>query len=579
MHHPVMKKHEKYVAFKPIALSHRKWPAQIMTQAPIWCSVDLRDGNQALPIPMNVAEKTQLFQLLTQIGFKEIEVGFPSASETEFNFTRKLIEEALIPDDVSIQVLVQCREHLIRRTFESLAGAKKAIFHFYNSTSTLQRRVVFKASQKEVADIAVNAARLIRTLAEEARSNGTDIVYEYSPESFMGTEMDYATEICEAVLDALGATPQQPAIVNLPNTVEMASSNIYADQIEYFLDHVKAPARMILSVHPHNDRGTAVAAAELAMLAGAARVEGTLFGNGERTGNVDMITLALNLHTQGIDSKLRLDDINHIRKVYERCTRMKVHERQPYAGELVYTAFSGSHQDAISKGLAVLRKEDSPLWNVPYLPIDPADLGRQYEPIIRINSQSGKGGAAFVMENDFGYRLPKTMHPEFGRYVQKLSEKTGKELTAQDILDLFYNEFVYINIPYRLISYKTEDISYGVPGMTPGNGAGLGQEEESQVRFMGAIELDGVQTEIEGLGNGPLDAFYNALKSKGVPFYDFISYDQHALSTGSDSRAIAYIQLKDEQGRYRFGVGTSKNINKASMRALLCAINRMTHEE
>jgi 2-isopropylmalate synthase len=579
MEKTMMKNHEKYLPFAPVALSQRKWPGRTVTQAPAWCSVDLRDGNQALPIPMNVDEKVSFFKLLTDIGFKEIEVGFPSASEIEYDFTRRLIDGQLIPGDVYIQALVQCREHLIRRTFESLAGVKKAVVHFYNSTSTLQRKVVFQASRREIMDIAVNAAGLVRTLAEEARSKGADIICEYSPESFSGTEGDYAIEICEAVLDTLGASRERPVIINLPNTVEMASPNIYADQIEYFLDHVGDRERIILSVHPHNDRGTAVAAAELAMLAGAERVEGTLFGNGERTGNVDIITLAMNLHTQGVDSKLHMEDINYIRKVFERCTRMKVHERQPYAGDLVYTAFSGSHQDAISKGLAAIRKENSPYWNVPYLPIDPADLGRQYEPIIRINSQSGKGGAAFIMENDFGYRLPKAMHPEFGRYVQKQSEVTGRELTSQDILEIFYREFVYVDSPYRLISYKTEDISHGAPGMTPGNGVGMGQEEESSVRFVGFVEIDGVSAEVEGMGNGPLDAFYNALQGKGIPSYDFISYDQHALSTGSDSRAIAYIQLKDKNGRFRFGVGTSKNINKASMRALLCAINRMTHEE
>ena len=406
---------QKYIPFQPQPITNRTWPDKVLTQPPVWCSVDLRDGNQALIDPMNLQEKLEYFHTLLDIGVKEIEIGFPSASETEYEICRELIEGGHIPDDVTIQVLVQAREHLIRRTFEAIRGAKNVILHFYNSTSTLQRKVVFGMDCDGITKIATDAADLIYEMAQPVIEGGTNLRFEYSPESFMGTEMDYAVEICAAVLDHLHATAENPVILNLPTTVENCMPNQFADMLEYFIRNLPGRERAIISLHPHNDRGTGVATTELGLLAGADRVEATLFGNGERTGNVDMVTLALNLYTQGVDPKLDFSNINHIRHIYESCTKMKVHERHPYAGELVFTAFSGSHQDAINKGITYLAQHNSPFWEVPYLPIDPADLGRQYEPIIRINSQSGKGGAAFVMRQAFGYQLPRAMHPEIGR--------------------------------------------------------------------------------------------------------------------------------------------------------------------
>jgi 2-isopropylmalate synthase len=554
---------KKYRPFRPIALPDRQWPGRTLTAPPLWCSIDLRDGNQSLPIPMSVDEKIEMFELLYSIGFKEIEVGFPAASPTEHAFLRRLIENDLIPPDVTIQVLVQSREDLIRQTFESLRGVKRAIIHLYNSTSSLQRRVVFKATQEDILNIALSGARFIRQHHSLA-GNGAHIRYQYSPESFTGTELDFALTICEAVLDEWQASPEDPVIINLPSTVELASPNIYADQIEWFSRHLRERSRVILSLHPHNDRGTAVAAAELAMLAGADRLEGSLFGNGERTGNVDIITLALNMLTQGLDPLLDFSDITRIKDIYERCTRMTVHERQPYAGELVYTAFSGSHQDAISKGLAALAETQSACWEVPYLPIDPGDVGRRYEPIIRSNSQSGKGGVAFIMETSFGYKLPKPMHAEFSRIVTKTSDAAGIEMTPDTLLSLFKNEYVDLPNPYKLGKYRLQEME------TAG-------EDETLVDFCGTIFVQGEEREVCGRGNGPLDAFFQALAaSVGLTGYKFLSYDQHALGSGSDSRAIAYIRLEDERGQKCFGVGTSKNISKASMRALLSAINRLS---
>ncbi len=420
--------HRKYKPFPPVSLTDRTWPEKTITKAPRWCSVDLRDGNQALPVPMSVEEKLELFDLLLKIGFKEIEIGFPSASQTEFDYLRTLIDRNLIPDDVTIQLLTQSREHLIRRSFEAIKGCKNVVMHFYNSTSTVQRDVVFKKDREEIIRIAVEGARLIKEIAAEYPD--TNLSYEYSPESFTGTELDFAVEICEAVMDVLEPTPEKKLILNLPATVEMHTPNIHADQIEWFSRNIKNRDCVLISLHTHNDRGTGVAAAELALMAGADRVEGTLFGNGERTGNTDLITMAMNLYSQGVDPCLDFSDIEHITNVYKRCTRMNVHERHPYAGELVYTAFSGSHQDAIKKGLEHNKSSRSAFWDVPYLPLDPSDLGREYEAIIRINSQSGKGGVAYILDAQFGYKLPKAMHPEFSRTIQKITDETGKELRA-----------------------------------------------------------------------------------------------------------------------------------------------------
>lgn len=556
--------YQKYIPFPAIAVTDRQWPTKVLTKAPLWCSVDLRDGNQALVTPMNLEEKLQFFKLLIDIGFKEIEIGFPSASETEYTILRTLIEQNHIPEDVSVQVLVQARKHLIEKTFEALEGAKNAIVHFYNSTSTLQRKVVFKKDMQGIIDIAVEGARTIRELAQKARENGTNIRFEYSPESFSGTEPDFAVDICAKVIEELGATPDNKVIINLPATVEMATPNVFADQIEYFCKHLPNRDCAIISVHPHNDRGTAVAAAELALLAGAERIEGTLFGNGERTGNVDILTLALNMFTQAVDPNLNVHNLNHIKEVYEKCTKMDVHERHPYAGELVFTAFSGSHQDAISKGFEYMKSSDTDLWEVPYLPIDPSDLGREYEPIIRINSQSGKGGAAFVLQTYFGYQLPKSMHPEFGNLIKQASDAKGDELGKDEIFSIFESEYFNVNIPYTLKQHKIHEEAINA--------------DENTVTFDGVIAYKGIDHKVHGSGNGPIDAFFHALKDLGINNYRFVSYDEHAISSGSDSKAIAYIQLINPQGNSIFGVGISGNINVASIRGILSAINRSCKE-
>ncbi len=557
--------YQKYVPFAPIPLKDREWPTHQITKPPIWCSVDLRDGNQALVDPMNLKEKLELFQTLVQIGFKEIEVGFPSASETEFEILRTLIEGGYIPDDVTIQVLVQARPHLIQRTFEAIDGAKNVILHFYNSTSTAQRKMVFKKEMDGIIEIAVNAARLIRELSQPMIEKGMNLRYEYSPESFSGTEVDNAVMICQRVLEELGATPEHKVILNLPSTVEMSTPNQYADQIEYVIKHLKSRDSAIISVHPHNDRGTGVAAGELALLAGADRMEGTLFGNGERTGNVDIVTLAMNMYSQGIDPKLDFSNINAIREVYERTTKMKVGERHPYAGTLVFTAFSGSHQDAINKGIQYQREHDSEYWEVPYLPLDPADVGRQYEPIIRINSQSGKGGTAFIMDS-FGYHLPKEMHPEFGALVQKESELTGKEMVADEIMNLFQKEYIDMNGPYRLLDHQFLEKT----------------DETGNIRvvFRGTLQYETEKVALKGEGNGPIDAFFNAVQNLVISQFSFVDYHEHAISAGSDSMAVAYIQLKTPKGKSIFGVGISPNIYLASIRGVLCAINRaIIHHE
>lgn len=552
---------KKYIPFQPISLPDRQWPDKVITEAPVWCSVDMRDGNQALIDPMNLEEKLLYFQTLVDIGFKEIEIGFPSASETEYEILRTLIERDLIPDDVTIQVLVQARAHLIYKTFEAIKGAKNVIVHFYNSTSTLQRKVVFRTDMQGVIDIAVEGAKLIKELTDaEVRESGANIRYEYSPESFSGTEIENSVLICEKVMEVLGSTPENKLILNLPNTVEMSTPNCYADQIEYFCRHLKNRESAIISLHPHNDRGTATAATELGLMAGAERVEGTLFGNGERTGNADVMVVAMNLYSQGVDPRLDFSNMHEIRDVFEKCTKMKVHERHPYAGDLVFTAFSGSHQDAIKKGVEYMAHSESGCWEVPYLPIDPADVGREYEPIIRINSQSGKGGAAFIMQQNFGYELPKAMHPEFGAMVKAACDEAGRELQPDEIFSIFRREFLEVSAPYNLKQYKLyeeNDIS-----------------GDTLVHFEGIIRFRHEDHPVSASGNGPVSAFFNALKSVGITDYQFVSYREHAISGGADSKAVSYIQLTAPDGRPVFGVGIDNNISLASIKGIICAINR-----
>lgn len=552
---------KKYIPFQPIRLPDRKWPDKVMEKAPVWCSVDLRDGNQALIDPMNLEEKLLFFQTLVDIGLKEIEVGFPSASETEYEILRTLIERNLIPDDVTIQVLVQARAHLIQKTFEAIKGAKNVIIHFYNSTSTLQRKVVFNTDMQGVIDIAVEGAKLIKELTDqEIKRSGANIRYEYSPESFSGTEIDNSVLICEKVMEVLNPTPEKKLILNLPNTVEGSTPNCHADQIEYFCRHLKNRECAVISLHPHNDRGTATAATELGLLAGAERVEGTLFGNGERTGNADIMVVAMNMYSQGVDPELDFSRIREIREVYEKCTKMKVHERHPYAGDLVFTAFSGSHQDAIKKGVDYMARSGSQYWEVPYLPIDPADVGREYEPIIRINSQSGKGGAAFVMQQTFGYELPKAMHPEFGAMVKAACDEAGRELQPQEIFDIFRREYLEISYPYNLKQYKLyeeNDIS-----------------GDTQVHFEGILRFKHEDHPISASGNGPISAFFRAISGVGITDYQFVAYSEHAISAGADSRAVSYIHLTAPDGRAVFGVGTDNNISLASIKGIICAINR-----
>lgn len=556
--------YKKYKPFTPIDLPDRQWPNRVIDHAPIWCSVDLRDGNQALVDPMNLEEKLEYFNTLIAVGFKEIEVGFPSASETEYEILRTLIDGHYIPDDVTIQVLVQARPHLIKKTFEAIDGAKNVIVHFYNSTSTLQRKVVFKTDMDGVIQIAVDGARLIYELTEEEKKRHPEmnIRFEYSPESFTGTEMDNAVEICRRVMEELHITKENPIILNLPSTVEGSSPNGYADQIEYFCRHLPNWDAAIISLHPHNDRGEGVAATELALMAGADRVEGTLFGNGERTGNVDVVTLALNMWTQGVDPKLDFHNINKIKEVYERCTKMQVPPRQPYAGELVFTAFSGSHQDAINKGKIYMEESGTPYWEIPYLPIDPADVGREYEPIIRINSQSGKGGTAFILANNYGIKMPKSMHPEFSAVVQKACDEKGKELKAEEVFDLFQQEYRNVCGPYRLVNYKISEEKNE-------------QDDLTHVHFSGELKYKGnAPVQIEGNGNGPVAAFCDAMNQTEVASYQFVDYSEHAISVGSDSKAISYIHLKNPQGKDIFGIGVSHNIGYASMKGIICAINR-----
>ncbi|WP_084536809.1 2-isopropylmalate synthase [Azospirillum halopraeferens] len=549
---------EKYTPFRPVTLADRQWPNRTLDRAPMWCSVDLRDGNQALIEPMGPDRKWAMFDQLVRMGFKEIEVGFPAASQTDFDFCRDLIESGRLPDDVTIQVLTQAREELIRRTFEGIRGAKRAIVHVYNSTSELQRRVVFGMDRQGIIDIARAGTRLIRELA--ATCPETEIVLQYSPESFTGTELDFAVEVCEAVAEVWQPTAEKRMIINLPATVEMSTPNVHADQIEWFCRTIKGRERFIISLHPHNDRGTGVAAAELGMLAGADRVEGTLFGNGERTGNVDVITLALNLFTQGVDPGLVIDDIDAIRRVAEHCTQLPVHPRHPYAGELVFTAFSGSHQDAINKGLKALATSNSGKWEVPYLPIDPQDIGRSYEAVIRINSQSGKGGIAYVLETEYGLQIPRRLQIEFSGIVQRIADETGKELTPARIWDAFRTEYLDNERPLALVEHATEP-----------RGPGSGPRTLTSV-----VMRDGRPVTIRGRGTGPIDAFLDSLRrDMGIDIH-VVDYREHAVTTGEDSQAAAYVEVRAGDGKTLFGVGIDPDIVTASLRALVSAANRAT---
>jgi 2-isopropylmalate synthase len=555
--HPISK-YRPFGASHAIPLKDRRWPERTIEAAPRWCSVDLRDGNQALAIPMNVPEKSELFALLCRIGFKEIEIGFPSASDTEFAFCRELIEGDHIPEDVTIQCLVQCREHLVRRTFEGLRGARQAIVHFYNSTNPLQRRVTFGKTRSEIRDIAVAAARLIREL--ESHAGGTRIVYQYSPESFSDTEIEFSLEVCEAVMDVLEPTPERKMILNLPATVELCTPNIHADQIEYFGRHLSRRDSVYLSLHTHNDRGTGVAATELGLLAGADRVEGTLFGNGERTGNVDLVTLALNLYTQGVDPGLDFSNLPEIRAVAERVTRMEIPPRHPYAGDLVFTAFSGSHQDAIKKGMDQQVQSGQDLWEVPYLPIDPEDIGRSYKAIIRINSQSGKGGVAYVLEHEFGLSLPRGMHAEIGAVVTAQADAGSAELSPGDIKDIFWREYIQRNEPLSLLSYLAK----------PTN-----DEDHHNIRLQAQVNFCGQRHSIEGAGNGPISAFVDAIKRAGWKEFRLMHYSQHAITAGSSADAITFICLERASDRLAFwGVSVESNIELAGLKALVSAFNR-----
>ncbi|WP_330619534.1 2-isopropylmalate synthase [Vallitalea pronyensis] len=550
----------KYKRFEPVKLDDRQWPSKTLDKAPIWCSVDLRDGNQSLPVPMSVEKKTKMFNLLKDMGFKEIEVGFPSASQAEFDFTRKLIDEKMLDEDMTIQVLTQARDELIEKTFEAIEGCKRAIVHVYNSTSTLQRKVVFQKDKQAIIDIAVQGVKKVKALAET--SNVEDIMLEYSPESFTGTELDFALEICEAVIKEWEPTEDNKIILNLPATVEMSMPNIYADQIEWFCRNISCREHVIISLHTHNDRGTGVAATELGILAGADRVEGTLFGNGERTGNLDILTVAMNMYSQGIDPELHMDDMNNIINIYEACTLLKVHERHPYAGELVYTAFSGSHQDAIKKGFDAYNHEQNKTWEVPYLPIDPADIGREYEAIIRINSQSGKGGVAYILQADYGYRLPKKMHPEIGKLVQNVTDQTGKELSSQDIYDIFFNAYFEQEKILALKSFEStlEDHDTTHKGI--------------KVTVSAEVVFRGKSRKIQGTGNGPIAAFVNGIRELDIEPFKLAEYEEHSLNGGADAEAVAYIGLTNEDGVTKYGVGKDCNINLASIRALISAINR-----
>jgi len=547
----------KYTPFQPIDLPDRKWPGRVISAAPVWCSVDLRDGNQALIEPMGPQRKRRMFDHLIKIGFKEIEIGFPAASQTDFDFAREIIEGDLIPEDVTIQVLTQAREELIARTFDAIRGAKRTIVHLYNSTSTLQRRVVFGSNRDGITRIAVDGARIVRELADRTPA-AEQILYQYSPESFTGTELPYAKEVCEAVMDVWQPTPQNKMIINLPATVEMATPNIYADQIEWMDRNLKNRDAVVLSLHPHNDRGTGVAAAELGLMAGADRIEGTLFGNGERTGNVDVVTLALNMYTQGIPPTLDFSNISDVMRVAEHCNRLPVHPRHPYVGDLVFTAFSGSHQDAIKKGFQAREQRNSELWEIPYLPIDPADVGRSYESVIRINSQSGKGGIAYIMESDFGIEMPRRLQIEFSRVIQSQADDDGLELSSGDIWQAFEQTYLAETGPYGFCQYRT------VP-----------DTHASEIRNLTATITDRHQeVEISGQGAGPIDSFVNAFSARTGHVIRVLDYHEHALGHGADTQAVAFVELEVNGSSALFGVGQDRNITEASLKAVISAVNR-----
>lgn len=554
-----MLNYQKYRKNPVMEYPEREWPGREIEKAPIWCSVDLRDGNQALIDPMVVEEKIEMFQYLIKLGFQEIEIGFPAASQIEFDFLRQLVDRKMIPEGVCVQVLTQCREELIDRTFEAIEGCSRAVVHIYNSTSTLQRDVVFGMDREEIKKIAVNGTRMVK---ERAQKFPGEIILEYSPESFTGTEMDFALDICTAVQEEWGPTAEKPMIINLPSTVEMTTPNVYADQIEWMNKHFKNRESIILSVHPHNDRGTGVASAELSLLAGADRVEGTLFGNGERTGNVDILNIAYNMFSQGIDPQLHIEHINEIIELYERCCKIPIHPRHPYAGKLVFTAFSGSHQDAINKGVKAMRERGSQIWQVPYLPIDPADIGREYEPIVRINSQSGKGGVAFVMDTYFGFKLPKGMHKEFANVIQKISEKQG-EVSPEQIMEQFRMDYLDRKEPIHFRKLRVDDLS--------------GETESDFDTKATVIYTDhGVEKQFEAVGNGPIDAVQRGLREVLGVNIKVLDYEEHALQSGANSQAAAYIHLLDaDDGRVTYGVGVSSNITRASVRAIFSAINRL----
>ena len=552
-----MMNYKRYQRVPVMNYPEREWPNKEIEKAPIWCSVDLRDGNQALVEPMVVEEKIEMFNMLVQMGFKEIEIGFPAASQIEFDFLRQLVERRLIPDDVTVQVLTQCRDHLLKRTFESIQGIPKAVVHIYNSTSTLQRDVVFHMDREEIKQIAIDGVDMVKKYMEDYDGK---VILEYSPESFTGTEMDYALDICNAVQRAWGPTPDNKMIINLPSTVEMTTPNVFADQIEWMSKHLENRESIVLSVHPHNDRGTGVAAAELAMLAGADRVEGTLFGNGERTGNVDILTIAYNMFSQGIDPELEIGDIKKIAEVYERCTKMHIDPRHPYAGKLVFTAFSGSHQDAINKGMHALMERKSEIWQVPYLPIDPSDIGREYEPVVRINSQSGKGGVAFVMDSFFGFKLPRGMHKEFADVIQKIAEKQG-EVAPEQIMEEFRKEYLDRKEPYHFRKCKITDFESG--------------DQFTTVAVV-TYSNHGETKQFEGVGNGPIDAVKRGLEEELGISIKVLDYSEHALTSGSGAQAASYIHLMDQKtGKVTYGVGISSNITRASLRGIFSAVNRL----
>ena len=553
-----MLNYKKYKRVPVVDYPEREWPNKEIEKAPIWCSVDLRDGNQALVEPMVVEEKIEMFNLLVKLGFKEIEIGFPAASQIEYDFLRQLVERKLIPDDVVVQVLTQCREHLIKRTFDAIQGIPKAIVHIYNSTSTLQREVVFHADREEVKQIAIDGTRMVKKYMKDYDGK---VILEYSPESFTGTELDFALDICTAVQEEWGATPDNKIIINLPATVEMTTPNVYADQIEWMNKHFKNRDSIILSIHPHNDRGTGIAATELALLAGADRVEGTLLGNGERTGNIDILNIAYNMFSQGINPELNLENVKEITEVCERCTKMAVDPRHPYAGKLVFTAFSGSHQDAISKGMQALQKRTDGIWEVPYLPIDPSDIGREYEPVVRINSQSGKGGVAFVMDSFYGFRLPKGMHKEFADIIQKIAEKQG-EVAPEQIMDEFRANYLDRKEPMHFKKCQITDKEY--------EGGAF-----ATVAILTFTDHDTERT-VEGVGNGPIDAVQRAIEEALGIEIRVLDYNEHALRSGSGAQAASYIHLMDvKSGRATYGVGISSNITRASLRGIFSAVNRL----